>query len=106
MEHATGALISELVKAGLGWLLAAYFYWQLSAEQKDRRKCDADMQTLLLSLKDESHTRVAAVNDRQAESFAKVGDALAALTVEVRGRPCQIEGGRLALPPPREGGAP
>lgn len=89
MGGAEAALIGEIIKSGLGWMLAAYFYWQLSNEQKDRRACDDKMQTLLLSLKDESHTRVQEANTRQAESFSKVGDALVALSSEVRAIKCR-----------------
>lgn len=84
MESAGAALIAEIVKAGLGWMLAAYFYWQLSAEQKDRRLSDERMHALTLQLKDEGHTRVMEANSRQDATFSKVGDAMIALTAEVR----------------------
>lgn len=80
----TTALLSEIVKAGIGYALAAYFYLELRAERKDRRECDDRMHALTLSLKDESHTRVMEANTRQDATFSKVGDALVALTAEVR----------------------
>lgn len=89
MGGAEAALIGEIIKAGFGWLLAAYFYWQLTNERKDRRECDDRTVALMLSLKDESHTRVQEANNRQAESFSKVGDALVALSSEVRAIKCR-----------------
>ncbi|WP_282028120.1 hypothetical protein ACIPCF_07885 [Paracoccus marcusii] len=78
------ALIAEIVKAGVGYALAAYFYLELRAERKDRRICDDKMHALTLTLKDEAHTRVHEANTRQDATFSKVGDALMALTAEVR----------------------
>ncbi len=81
----TAALLAAIVKAGTGYALAAYFYLELRAERKDRRLCDEKMHALTLALKDESHTRVMEANTRQDATFSKVGDALVALTAEVRG---------------------
>ena len=88
----TAALLSEIVKAGIGYAIAAYFYLELRAERKDRRECDDKMHALTLQLKDEGHTRILEANTRQDETFSKVGDALVALRAEVqtlscRGRP-------------------
>ena len=80
----TAALLSEIVKAGIGYALAAYFYLELRAERKDRRECDDKMHTLTLHLKDETHTRVLEVNTRQDATLQKLGDAFVALTSEVR----------------------
>lgn len=80
----SAALLAEIVKAGIGYGLAAYFYLEMRAERKDRRACDDRMHALTLQLKDESHTRVMEANTRQDATFSKVGDALVALTAEVR----------------------
>lgn len=84
MEAALTAIIVKIVEAGGPAYALAAFYFRWDSEVKDRRACDDRMHALTLQLKDESHARVAEANTRQDTTFSKVGDALVALTAEVR----------------------
>ena len=102
MEPASAALLAEIIKAGIGYCLAAYFYLRLDSEVKDRRATEKVAVDLMLKLKDEHHaarmgdhaqaSEVLRANAKMIEAHTAQQAQLTAevreLAQEVRRRPC------------------
>lgn len=102
MDPASAALLAEIIKAGVGYCLAAYFYIRLDGEVKDRRATEKVAVELMFKLKDEHHaarmgdhtqtSEVLRANARMIEAHTAQQAQLTAevreLAQEVRRRPC------------------